>query len=374
MVPELMASFHVSVAAVGSLSACYFYAYAIAQIPVGFLIDRYKIRTQLTFACLLITLGSVIFGLTKNMILADISRVGIGLGSAFAFVGCLKLGSLWFPAHKFAFIVGLTNLLGVIGAVIGGKPSAYIVDLYGWRHLMLTSTIAGIIITYLLWIIVKEPKTTHSTHRPKVGKKRVLHNIAMVLHSKQTWFVAAFGGFMVAPIAAYSELWGTTFLVNAYALNRPIAAQITTLTFLGIALGGPTIGWLSDHYRKRKIPMLCGSIGALCSIAAIIYGPDLGLWTLHILHFTFGFFSSAMLLCFSLATEATTVNIRGTSIALTNTIIMAMGATLQAISGILLDSSRDFNIGFTPIILCYVLALICFCFIRETNCRGKHDT
>ena len=368
MIPELMSSFNVSVATLGNLSACYFYAYALAQIPVGILIDRYGTRGLLTIACCLITCASFSFASTDNMLIAELSRVFIGLGSAFAFVGCLKLGAYWFPDHKFAFVVGLTNLLGVCGAIIGGKPSAYAIEVYGWRNVMFVSAAIGLVVSSLLWLIIREPKNTKHPQTNNKNNAALIAKLLKVIKCRQTWLVAAFGGFMVAPIATYSELWGVSFLVNNYQLSRPEAAEITTLSFLGIAIGGPIIGWFSDHLRVRKLPMFIGTVGALCTISWILFGQVSNIWLIYILHLAFGFFTSSMLLCFSLSVECSTPRIRATTIALTNTIIMIMGALLQNISGILLDyTSSDYYISFTPLIWCYVLALACFYFIRETK-------
>ena len=49
MVNSLMHSFALDAAALGSLSAFYYYAYACMQIPVGMLLDRYGIRRLLAF-------------------------------------------------------------------------------------------------------------------------------------------------------------------------------------------------------------------------------------------------------------------------------------------------------------------------------------
>jgi MFS family permease len=370
MIPELMESFNVSVANLGNLSACYFYAYALAQIPVGLLLDRFGERLLLSLACVMIAFGSFVFSVTNNMHMAELCRVFIGLGSAFAFVGCLKLGSIWFPAHKFAFIVGLTNLLGVTGAVLGGKPMAHAVDAFGWRDVMFASGVVGLILTIMLLSIVRDSNLNLSSKKKTKQNFNLWAKILIVLKCKQTWLVAAFGGFMVAPIATYSELWGVSYLVNTYHVDRPTAAQITTLTFIGIAIGGPSIGWLSDYLRVRKLPMLIGTLGALCSIATILFIEFLPFWALNVLHVAFGFFTSSMLLCFSLSSEFAPPKIRATSIALTNSIIMAMGALLQTISGLLLDlSNTNYNISFAPLMICYIMALACFYFIHETNCH-----
>lgn len=369
MVPELSAAFNVSSALLSSLSAAYFFAYAFAQIPVGILIDRYGTRKLLTSACLIITISSAIFAFTHSLTVANYCRLFIGLGSAFAFVGCLKLASTWFPANKFAFVVGLTNFLGVIGAVLGGRPLANAVDAFGWRQIMLGSTILGSIITILLWIVIKDYAKPEKIVR-KAIKSKVLANIVTVIKDKQTWLIAIFAGCMVAPIVTYSELWSVTFLNSIYNLPRPQAAYISTLTFVGIGIGGPTIGWLSDYYQQRTAFMGIGMLGALVTISLILFGPKLSLSIVSFLHLIFGFFSSSMLLAFSLNSEETPPKIRATTVAFTNSIIMIAGAALQTISGFLLDKTyNNFNLSFVPLVGCYVLAFYCYTRIIEPPCE-----
>jgi predicted MFS family arabinose efflux permease len=368
MLPELTDAFQVSTAALGNLSACYFYAYALAQIPVGLILDRYSTRTVLTKACLMLALASLIFAVTNNFVVAEICRIFIGLGSAFAFVGCLKIGSNWFQGKQFGFILGLTNLLGITGAILGGKPSALAIDMFGWRFVMFSSAVAGLVITVALWTVVKDKQ--QSNHNPKLEK--ILQHLFRVLKCKQIWLIALFGAFMVAPIGTYSELWGVSFLINHYKLDRPTAAQISTLAFFGIACGGPIIGWISDRIHRSKLPMLYGATIAGISMALILSGINFTSATITLvflgsLHFAFGFFTSSMLLSFSLATSACKADARATTIAFVNTIIMVMVALLQSLSGFLLEiSNADFILGFMPIILCYLFAFICYNYIRET--------
>lgn len=372
MIPELSESFEVGSALLSSLSAAYFFSYALAQVPVGILIDRYGTRLPLTLACLSIALSTFVFGLTPNINVANFSRVVIGLGSAFAFVGCLKLAATWFPAHRFAFVVGLTNMFGVIGAVVGGAPTAYAVTTLGWRNTMYIVGLIGLLLSYVLWSIIRDNKR----YKPNKSsdKSSIFKNLDEVLQNKQTWLIAIFASCMVSPIITYSELWGVTYLVNAYNIERTVAAQISTITFLGIAIGGPTIGWLSDYYRNRTYFMGIGLTGALISISIILFGPTLSLGLVLLLHVCFGFFTSSMLLCFSLNAEETKPKIRATTVALTNCVIMIVGAELQKISGELLEyTSNNFTISFIPLISCYVLAIICYIFIKEPPCKFSNQ-
>lgn len=367
MLPELSQSFNASIAQLSGLAAAYFFAYAFAQIPIGLLIDRYGTRRLLTLACFTISVGSFIFAYTDNIFLAIYCRILIGFGSAFAFVGCLKLAANWFPAHRFAFVVGLTNLFGVTGALIGGNPIAHAVDAFGWREVMFSSGIVGIAMTLLLWKVIRDGSKHKKTELIRI-------KLLTVIKNRQTWLIAIFAGCMVAPIVSYSELWGVTYLMHSYNLSRPDAANITTLTFIGIAVGGPSIGWLSDYFRQRTIFMALGLTGALVSMCLILFGPAMPLWLVSLLHITFGFFTSSMLLCFSLNSEAAAPNIRATTIAFTNTIIMLSGALLQTLSGYLLDFTyNNFDLSFTPLISCYLIAFICFKFIHATKCKFCED-
>lgn len=370
MIPELSASFDVSSAMISSLAAYYFFAYAFAQIPVGLLIDRYGTHILLSFACLTIAIASFIFAYTNQIMFANYCRILIGFGSAFAFVGCLKLAASWFPANKFGLIVGLTNLFGVAGAIIGGNPMAHAVDAFGWRAVMYISGLLGILITCLLWKIISDSKTKKSVHSS--DKTTVVTKLKTIIKNKQSWLIAVFAGCMVAPIVTYSELWGVTYLIDTYNLNRPDAAHIATLSFIGIAVGGPLIGWLSDYFRKRTTFMAIGIFGALVSMSLILFGPIMPIWGISFLHITLGFFTSSMLLCFSLNSETTLPNIRATTLAFTNSIIMLTGATLQTISGYLLDYTyHNYNLSFVPLMACYLIALGCFMFIVDTKCKFK---
>lgn len=365
MIPELTNSFHASIAAIGILSAAYFYAYAFAQIPVGLLIDRFGTRKLLTISCLLIAMSSLVFANTNNIAVASCCRILIGLGSASAFVGCLKIASSWFPANRFGLIVGLTNLLGVTGAIIGGKPMAHVVETFDWHVVMEGSAVIGLFISWLLWHEVRDSSNTVVMTSNTTFTARLLNTAK----NPQNWLAAAFASLLVAPIVTYSELWGVPFLSATYDLPRPLAAQIATSTFIGIAIGGPTIGFISDYYRRRKLPMLLGLLGALTSISMIILGKGWSIPGLYLWHILFGFCSSSMLLCFSLISEAAKASYRATAVGFTNSVIMIVGGLLQALSGIILAASHNFTFGFAPIFICYFIALICGIFLEETRCN-----
>ncbi|MCD6055316.1 MAG: hypothetical protein K0R12_278 [Gammaproteobacteria bacterium] len=391
MVDELMEAFNVHARELGSLSAMYYYAYALMQIPVGILLDRFGPRILLTFASTLVAIGCLVFGTTHQLWVADIGRILMGIGSAFAFVGCLKLSAAWFPASRFAFVVGLTNTLGVLGAVSVAKPMAFMVQNLGWRDVILLMMFIGFGLALLNFLVVRNNPYYQqiASKQPRLPKGHELWtHLKHIVSNKQTWLIALYGGLLVAPIAGFAELWCVPFLMKTYALTKPDAAGLTALIFVGIAVGGPLHGFLSNWIGRRRPIMLAGALGACMSLSTLIYLPELlQPWMIPTSLFLLGFFSVTMLLCFALNSEIHPKEISGTVIAFTNMLVMLGGTLFQPLIGYLLDahwktvikegayhySIHDYQMAFVLLPICQLLGVVLLYFIRETYCHCCDD-
>src|SRR5690606_8081412 len=109
MYDRLMAEFAATGALLGNLSAAYFYAYCLSQIPIGLMLDRFGPRLLLPASALLAAAGSVVFGQATSLEAAYLGRFLVGLGTGTAFVGALALAAARLPAGRFATVTGLTQ-------------------------------------------------------------------------------------------------------------------------------------------------------------------------------------------------------------------------------------------------------------------------
>ena len=134
MAPWLIQDFHTNALGVGTLSGLYYYPYIFMQLPVGALVDRYGSHRLLTLMTALCALACVMFAQASTLWLAGLARMLIGFATAFAFVGALKLVTLWFPIEKFALLAGCTQALGMLGGAIGEAPMSYVVRELGWQQ------------------------------------------------------------------------------------------------------------------------------------------------------------------------------------------------------------------------------------------------
>ena len=386
-VDELMRDFAASAAILGNLSAFYFYAYASLQIPVGVMVDRWGPRRVLSVAVLLCGTGSALFATADDLVMACIGRALIGGGAGFAFVGTLKLASVWFPPHRFALLSGLTIMLGMAGAVGGQGPLAALVAAAGWRQTLIGATVFALMLAAAIWLIVRDHPAAR-TARPEPPSGGLLKGLTGVLGNPQSWFVSIFGGCMSGPMLAFGALWGVPYMAQAHGLERPAAAASVSLMMVGWGIGAPLSGWFSDRIGRRRVPMLLGAGGALASIGAVIYLPGLPLPAAQGLLLVNGIFSGTMILSFATAREHNAPEAGGAALGFANMASMAAGALFQPAIGWILDlrwdgrmedgariySTDAYQIAFLTLLACGAGAVVATLLSRETHCRPSWRT
>ena len=342
MVPELMTGFGLSTTAFGTTIAFYYYAYAPLQLPVGILMDRYGARQLLTIASIICAVGCIFFAMAHAIWPLALGRFLMGAGSAVGFVAMVYVASHWFPIKRLALLVGLGNSIGMLGGILGEGPLAYPVHAFGWRATVFGLAILGIFCAIIFFLMVRnEPEGLH-LHAPTVPKiSEALSHFKTVCRSSQIWINAISGFFLFATINAFGGLWGVPFLQEAYGLSKQAAGFTATMTFIGLILGGPIIGHISDFFQQRKHFLIYSSLLGFASIIPVIYFLETPVWLVFTCLFFAGFFSGGQLLNFSFAIEIMPKYAKGSATAVTNFIVMASGALIQPLCGFLMDFFWD---------------------------------
>lgn len=385
MVPELMRDFNVNALVLGSLSAFFYYSYVSMQVPVGILVDRYGPHKLLTVTTFIFGLGCILFGSASSVYMAQAGRFLMGLSGAFAFVGSLKLAAVWFPASRFGLLAGLTQALGMLGAAVGEAPMSLSVSAIGWRETMLLIAVIFIILAIAIGFIVRDrpPGAPPNNHALATGRNFFAGFIA-VLANRQSWFNALYAGLVYAPMAAFAELWGVSFLVRTYNLNHHWAAVGVGLIFIGWGVGGPLIGWWSDSMGRRRPIMLFSAASGLVIISLILYA-SLPVPVLFTLLFLYGVSNTGVAISYAVSTEINDRAVAGTSLAFANMASVLVGAAFQPIIGGLLVhswngtlingvpvySAVDFRHAMILLPVCMALGVITTFFVKETFCKVR---
>lgn len=389
----LRSHFFLTATGFGWLSAVYYYAYVPMQLPVGMLMDRFGPRRLLSFACLICVAGTLMFSGSAVLSVSAAGRFLIGLGSAFAFVGVLKLSTIWLPENRLALVAGMTSALGTIGAMVGDNLLGKMVGIIGWQDCLFYAAIFGVFLFVFLWAGIRD----HNKDREMGGTIHSFRvnfiDLKIILCNKQVWLNGFFGCLVYLPTTVFAELWGIPYLAHAHGLSESSAAFANSLLFFGFTIGAPSMGFISDKLKRRKLPMVVGAIGAAILMSVILYWPSLNEYSIGILMFLLGLFYSAQTIVFAVGRELSPKEAAGTAIAMTNMIVMIGALFLQPLVGRLLDISvwarhaaplrlikgehlqylytaSDYRWAMSIIPIGIVLAAILTLFIRETHAEA----
>ncbi|MEO8401791.1 MAG: MFS transporter [Gammaproteobacteria bacterium] len=389
MQSDLMQGLHINATQFGTLAALYYLAYTPMQIPVGMIYDRFGTRFVQFFACLTAITGLGIFIYADNLAVASVGRFMIGLGTAFAYIGVLKLASIWLPANRFATVAGLTTAFGMISAIFADKYLTVFVQSVGYKNSLHLAFFIGIALSAIIILFMrsnpKKPMLHQQAKQVPMTMTQLFRALGVVLSNPQMWLIGLIGFLFYLPASVFLDLWGIPYLKAAYQLTPEQAASAVSWTFVGWIIAGPSIGALSDKIKRRRSPLILSAVMSTLCLATIFYMPGLSRPVLYTLLFLVGVFCGAHPLCFALGKENSPNQISGTAVAFTNTLIMLGGMIFQPVVGKLLDNhavnvvmqngipiynASDYNYALTVIPVGLVVAIVLSFFLKETYCQS----
>jgi sugar phosphate permease len=348
---DLMRDFALTAAALGNLSAFYFYAYAAMQIPTGILVDRLG-PSRLFFAgALLSGAGALMFALAESVLVAGLGRALIGASHGLAWVSMLTLAAHWFPAARFGTMSGLSLAVGTLGAVLAGPPLRWLADDFGWRTVIAASGSFALLLAVAIRLWMRDDpldrgyatyaSATAQARRAGAAHPPILRLLAQVLRHRNPllifWVNSGIGGAFLA----FAGLWGVPFFVQQHALTVKQASLITSAMLVVFALGGPAFGALSDRWRLRKRPFVLGGLAVLLGFGVLATFPLAPLPLLVTLLLAAGFGAGSMVLSFGYAKESVPAALQGTVTGVVNAGVMVGTLTQMPVIGLILDRYWD---------------------------------
>lgn len=339
---DLRQHFHLTAEEFSSLGSFYLYAYAILQIPVGFVVDRVGIKRSVLFSLLLCVAGTALITQTQSLLVAQFSRILVGAGSACAFMSALKWIADHFDPGQRGLLLGATLSIGTVGALSAGFPLVRAVEAFGWEEAVLFTGVLGIILWAVIFFFLSDNERHKKNEVFNFGKilkdlKEIVSNKTIVIYS-----FLAIG--VYTPLAVVADLWGVSFLIERFAISRADAALTTMLMYLGLAIGCLILPAFAERKSFFTQSVQVCSLALLILFSIILFVPFLPLLVLQVIFLLIGFFCGAEMICFSGALVGSSPRTSGLTIGFVNTMNMLGGAFMQQIIGHFLDLQWQGNV------------------------------
>jgi len=356
---EMQTTFGVSTAAsLGLLSSVYFYAYTVMQLPSGLLTDSWGPRRTVSIFTLIAAAGAILTGIASSFEQVIAGRLLIGAGVAMVYIPTMKILANWYRKNEFASLSGILLAVGNIGALSAAGPLALMSEALGWQQVFLILGVISLALAVAAFAITRDRPSDLNLPSIQeieamefgepVSEARVMEKIPMVQALKMTfgagmkfWPLAVWFFFMYGSIMVYQGLWAGPFYHDILGWDKATYGLVLTFIGIGMILGCPTAGYISDKIlRSRKKVLIIGTVAYTITWAVIwiTTGQITGTQAYMVINFVFGFFGGFFVVSFAEIKELFPITIVGTSTAALNIFPFAGGAILQQLSGLMLAS------------------------------------
>jgi MFS family permease len=298
------------------------------------------------------------------------------------YVPAIKALSLWFRKEEFATRIGLLMSVGNFGAVIATTPLAWAATSWGWR---LTFFMIGGITLALSFVTllftrdfvapcapVPADVPPGSNGNPGTGAK-----VFQVLSSGRFWVIAAVFFGIYGTLVTLQGLWATPFLMTVLNIERIYASKLNMLIPIGVIVGAPLFGWLTQRFSLDLTNTLFTILGTytLTWVGIIFFSSqlqDAGLsLTLIMMGVATGGFISTI---WAIVRENTPLDMLGLTSGMLNMAPFLGVAAFQVLTGAILDKAgrvgdlyplSGFRSAFLACLVGIVLCLMLSLYLRK---------
>ena len=308
--------------------------------------------------------------------MATVGRLLQGAGAAFAFVGAVYLASHGFPARYLATAIGFTQCLGMLGGSAGQFGVAPLVHgVMSWQQFWLYSGILALVI--MVAMLIATPRQDPSEHS-KTSIWHMFDPYKTVLTNPQSYLCGLSAGLLFLPTTVGGMIWGVAFLRQGWHVDYGEAVNRASMIPLGWVIGAPVLGYIADHFGRRKPALFAGMAIMLVTALAILFLPPNSLPP-YLPGFLFGFGSGAAMIPYSIIKEVNPDEVKGSATGAMNFIVFVMSAFGAPAAGWLLQKLASggaltlvtFEEGGSAGIAAIILAAILALFLKETGFAAR---
>lgn len=377
---NIMRDFHVQADKMAYLSSVYYLSNVIFIFIAGIILDRFSTKKTILIAMLLCVLSTFILANAQSFYLALFCRFVTGIGSAFCFLGPIRLASRWFPPKRMALVTGAIVTVAMTGGMMAQYPLTKLVAQVGWRDALMQVGWLGVAILLLMYFgIVDKASTVAQKSVDKISLKLIAKKAYL---NPQTIRAALYTSLMNMAIAVFGAMMGSLYLTQKMGIPKEEAALVNSLLFLGAIIGGPLIGWCSDKMGLRILPMKVGVCASLMTILAILFLP-VSLAIMKVLFFLLGFFTAAQVISYALVAESSSPMMTASAVGVISLLtqggyiiyqnlfsnLLVNHGGMKILNGIPVYSLADYQYAAIILPIGLMLALIALLGLKETYCR-----
>ena len=331
--PELAADVHLGPTELGVVSAAFFAAFAVVQLPIGASLDRFGARRTVAVPMLSAVVGAVVFALARQPWQSVAGMALIGFGCAPIYMGALwVIGRTTTPA-RFALFSSAIVGIGSLGNLAAATPLAAAAAAFGWRTTMLGIAAATLLSAVLVFLVVEEPPPA-APHVDGAAKP----SIAAVLRIRELWPLFPIALVSYPIVVAIRGLWVGPYFSQVHGLAPVDRGNAVSVMVFAMIAGAFLYGPLDRWFGTRKWVVVAGTVATIGGLVALALAPLMSVFTAALMFGVIGGFGLTYGVLMAHARAFLPTPVLGRGLTLMNMFIIGGAAILQPLSGLFVEN------------------------------------
>jgi MFS family permease len=343
--PDIARELGLSAAGLGLLSGIYFFTFALFQLPLGVLLDRYGPRRVNATLLLVAAAGGAWFALGRNAAELTAARALMGLGVSGCLMAAFSAFALWYPPERIATMNGVAFASGMLGALTVTVPLEVLLRVLHWREVFGGIVALTLAVSLLIFFAVPEKGAAHRGE----SLAEQWRGFARIARDAGFWRVALCIGASQAAAVSLATLWVATWLRDVAGYNQAQVARALLAFAIAMLTGYIGFGRAADVFVRRgrsTLPLLAGGVTlASLALVLIVLGVRTGALALWCLFFGC---ATAVVLSYSLFSRRYPKEMAGRVNTALNTFVFVGMFSGQWAVGLLLNLWPQTATGYAP--------------------------
>ncbi|CAG9298153.1 MFS transporter [Celerinatantimonas diazotrophica] len=284
--------FGLSSTQMGFLLSAFLWPYAIANLPAGWLVDRFGPKKIFSGGLTLWSAVTVVAGFTSGYGTLYALRVLLGVAESPFFTSGIKVTDMWFSDKERGLPTSVINTGSQIANAVAPPLLTILMLTLGWRGMFVVIGLMSIPII-LLWLkFFRAPTRAEyaeihredDTQLHQAVSEQTKVDWGALFKRRSTWFMII-GNFCIMFTIWVYLTWLPSYLENSMGMSIKETGWVASIPFIAGILGVLCGGSLSDFLvRKglnpvtsRKVPIVAGAAFAACSVAPVPFVHSYGL-------------------------------------------------------------------------------------------------
>lgn len=285
--PDITREFGLSSVQAGYLLSAFFWAYALAQIPCAWLVDRLRARELLTGTAVAWAIAQAGTGLCGGLGAMVVCRGALGLAEGPFYPISGKVNGRWLTGTERSRGATIVNSGATLGNAIGAFVMAWLITIAGgWRNAFVITGGVGVLVALLIWWYLRESPAAHrgvnaaerayiergTAAEPGGDAGRVVR-VAELARRPTFWWICI-GWFCYGTIFFGLLTWGPEYL-SERGFGLTGVGDATLIIFLSGFVGALAGGWVSDRWiaaggRRATVLRTMFTVAGVMSLAGLV--------------------------------------------------------------------------------------------------------